>query len=350
MQHERGVRVGRPTGLRIVIHRSWVPAAALGCAHLTVGVFGAYDLVPALSLSIVTLAGVLGSVIVHELAHAGPARGRRTGVIDVTVYPFGGVTRYANEPDDPVPDAVVALSGIAASALLGGACYAASTYVPGPAGRALWALGIWNAAFAALNLIPGLPLDGGRFARAVLWARSGSKPAATRTAARWGQLAGTTLLAAGVLLFLRDPSAQAGWAGLWLAVAGLFVLYTATGIRRATRLEAALEGRTAGAWARPFAGRLRMDDVVPAADGLFAVADGGRLAGIASGTRAGTLAREAMVPWSSGLSCSASDPLPTALHRMAASGAGAVVVLDERGVVRGVLSSDGVRAQIRGGA
>jgi hypothetical protein len=43
-----------------------------------------------------------------------------------------------------------------------------------------------------------------------------------------------------------------------------------------------------------------------------------------------------------------SDPLKIALKRMASSGSDVVVVLDEAGVARGVLSSDGVGERLRG--
>lgn len=350
MQHKRGVRGGRPMGLHILLHRSWLPAGALMCAHLAVTVFGSYDLLPAVGLSVATAGAVAASLVAQEFAHAWSARRKGLRVVDVTVYPFGGVARYADEPDDPATEVVVALTGPLATGLLGGLCLAASLYTPGVAGDALRTVAVANFALGALNLIPGLPLDAGHIARAVLWARSGDKLRATQTAARVGQLAGAAMVVAGAALFMRDPSAPAGWTGLWTGVVGVFLTSLARGAGHAGGVVAAFEGRFAGDWARPFAGRVSIDDPIPAAEGLFAVSERGRLAGIASGDRAGSVARQAMVPWSSRLSCSASDPLTTALERMAATGTGAVVVLDEEGVVRGVLSEDGVRAHLRGGS
>jgi hypothetical protein len=60
------------------------------------------------------------------------------------------------------------------------------------------------------------------------------------------------------------------------------------------------------------------------------------------------IARDAMLRWTPDLACRVSDPLKLALNRMAASGADVVVVLDEGGVARGVLSSDGVGDRLRG--
>jgi len=121
----------------------------------------------------------------------------------------------------------------------------------------------------------------------------------------------------------------------------------ARGARRASAVAAALDAPV-GSWATPFAGRVLINQPIPAGQGLFAVADGGRLAGIAPASAAGVLARDAMVHWSPDIACRVTDPVKVALRRMAQGGADVVVVLDEGGVARGVLSSDGVGERLRG--
>lgn len=346
MQGERGASAG----FRFLIHRSWIPAAVLMCAQLAAGTFGSRPMALAVALGAVATTAVLGSLVVHALAHAGMARRRGLAPSRATIYPFGEITRFENDSEGAADEAVVAAAGILGSLGLGGACLTGSAFAPGVIGELLWAVGAANVALAALNLLPAPPLDGGRFARAVSWARSGDRARAARRAVRWELSIGVTMVAAGVAIVALDPYRAVGWSGLWLAVVGAFVWRTARTERRQARVLALTDGHTAGGWAHPFAGRIGPDDAIPARDGIFAVADGGRLAGIASGAAAGRPARDAMIPWSSKLSVTADDPLRSALERMAALEADAVVVLDGEGVVRGVLSQDGVRAHLaRGG-
>jgi Zn-dependent protease len=345
MQGERGVRAGH----RLLVHPSWIPAAVLVCAQLAAGTFGSRPMAASVALGAAATAAIVGSLVLHGLAHAGMARRRGLAPSRTTIYPFGEITRFETEPEAPADEAVVAGAGILASLALGGACLAGATFAPGVIGELLWAVGAANVALGGLNLLPGPPLDGGRFARAVSWARSGDRALAARRAVRWDLALGVTMVAAGVGIVTFDPYRAVGWSGLWLALVGAFVWRTARTERREARIFALTDGYTAGSWAHAFAGRIGPDDAIPALDGIFAVADGGRLAGIASGAAAGRVARDAMIPWSSQLSVTADDPLRSALERMAALQADAVVVLDGEGVVRGVLSKDGVRANISGG-
>ena len=98
-----------------------------------------------------------------------------------------------------------------------------------------------NVVVAAFNLIPALPLDGGRILRAWLWHRQRDRLAATRSGARAGQAFGVTLMVVGLL----DLWAGAGLLGLWLLLLGGFLLRAASAELADARTRHHLDGLTA---------------------------------------------------------------------------------------------------------
>ena len=113
---------------------------------------------------------VFVSVMIHELGHALTAKGFGYRP-DIQLYWLGGFTR----PNSPKPlpwgqDVLVTLAGPAAGAALGLACGAAADLPSLPAWlqSALVTFEIANFFWAALNLIPVPPLDGGHVSMAIL--------------------------------------------------------------------------------------------------------------------------------------------------------------------------------------
>ena len=70
-----------------------------------------------------------------------------------------------------------------------------------------------NLGVAALNLLPGLPLDGGRMLRAAVWAATGDEATATRVAAGAGRVLGIALLLLAVVASASGDAAAAIWSG-----------------------------------------------------------------------------------------------------------------------------------------
>jgi CBS domain-containing protein len=100
-------------------------------------------------------------------------------------------------------------------------------------------LGTLNLILAVFNLIPAFPLDGGRVARAALWAWKGDYYWATNIAARMGSIFGLTLMVFGVIAALTG----AGLGGLWWVILGMFVRFTADASRSQLQATQALKGR-----------------------------------------------------------------------------------------------------------
>lgn len=192
------------------------------------------DAAPGYSTSAYWSAGVagalllLGSLLAHELTHAIFARRAGVGVIDVTLWLFGGVSRLAGEATTPQAAFRIAISGPLTSILLGG-LFGSATFgirqVGGPhlvVGVGWWLTGI-NVLLGLFNLLPGAPLDGGRVLKAVLWRRYSDPIRAGVRAARAGRVLAFALIALGLLEFLTG--AVVG--GVWLAFIGWFIFAAA---------------------------------------------------------------------------------------------------------------------------
>jgi len=104
-------------------------------------------------------------------------------------------------------------------------------------GVAAW-LGYINLILAIFNLIPALPLDGGRVLHAGLWRARGDFAWATRVASEIGQGFGYLFIALGLAMFIF----QGSFSGAWLAFIGWFLLQAARSEARYVATEQALEG------------------------------------------------------------------------------------------------------------
>jgi Zn-dependent protease/CBS domain-containing protein len=119
-------------------------------------------------------------VTVHELGHATVARRCGVRTRDITLLPIGGIARLERQPSQPRDELMIALAGPAVNLVLAGAFSAALLiqghpipFEPGrieqdPAARLAWI----NVSLAGFNLLPALPMDGGRALRALLAMRT----------------------------------------------------------------------------------------------------------------------------------------------------------------------------------
>jgi len=197
------IRLGSVAGVPVFVSGTWLLLATLimltYAGHVRdrvdVSVVGSYAVSLAFALAL------LMSVLVHELAHVAAARVVRMRVRRVVLSLLGGASELEGEPIKPSHDLLVAVSGPIASVLLAG-LFELGARVAGAASAVGVVLGLlaWsNAVLGVFNLLPGLPLDGGRALQALAWAVTGSRERGSVIAAWVGRvLAG--LLGVGVLL------------------------------------------------------------------------------------------------------------------------------------------------------
>lgn len=120
---------------------------------------------------------LVGSILLHELAHALTARAMGYPVTGVTLWALGGFTTFkTGRNHGPGRAATIAAAGPGATlsiAVLAGV--AASALPHGTFGNEiLAALSSANAVIGVFNLLPGSPLDGGAIVESIVWAFTGS--------------------------------------------------------------------------------------------------------------------------------------------------------------------------------
>ncbi|MFE0415653.1 site-2 protease family protein [Streptomyces tendae] len=183
-----GLLMGRPFGVPVYVAPSWFLVAVLitwvfgGQLDRVLPELGAARYLVSLFFAIAFYA----SVLVHELAHTVAALRFKLPVRRIQLQFFGGVSEIEKEAETPGREFVLAFVGPLLSLVLSGVFYAALLPVEpdSVAGVLLAGLMVSNLIVAAFNLLPGLPLDGGRMLRAVVWKLTG-KPMSGTIAAAW---------------------------------------------------------------------------------------------------------------------------------------------------------------------
>ncbi|MEV5128248.1 site-2 protease family protein [Streptomyces decoyicus] len=239
------VRVGHVVGVPLRMH--WSVPLLVGLFAYGLGHQGLPVWTPGRSDAVYAVAGVagaallMGSLLLHETAHAATARRKQISVQDVTLWALGGTTRMGR-PQTAAAAFAVAVSGPLISLVIGGVALGAGIGLHELSGWAVpsvvlaW-LGWANLFLGVFNLLPAVPLDGGRVVQAVLWWRTGDRDRADLAASRGGQIMGLLLVAAGWISVLRGAPG-----GLWIVFIGLFVMIVAGAERRRAALHTALRG------------------------------------------------------------------------------------------------------------
>ncbi|WP_437625863.1 site-2 protease family protein [Sorangium sp. So ce1151] len=199
-------RVARVAGIDVNVHATFGLIVVVGALQWS-GRHGAQGALFGAALMLALFA----CVALHELGHSLVARRFGITVREILLLPIGGVAMLVGRPERPLHELLIALAGPAVNVALAAVLLlvnGALGFLPGliELGAAsgpslqtalLWLLGA-NVALAVFNMIPALPLDGGRVLRAGLSMAVG--PArATSAAAAIGQVIAVALFAFALL-------------------------------------------------------------------------------------------------------------------------------------------------------
>jgi len=184
------LRIGSVGGVGIYVRLSWLLVAVLISFVLAPRIesvapgLGALTYVAGLAFAVLLYV----SVLLHEVSHALMARGLGMQVRSVTLHFLGGHTEIAGEMRRPRDEFLVSVIGPVTSLAVAAAAWGvAAGLSDGLLGFAAETLAMANLVVGVLNLVPGLPLDGGRVLRAAVWAASGRPHQATVVAAWAGR-------------------------------------------------------------------------------------------------------------------------------------------------------------------
>jgi Zn-dependent protease len=223
------VRIARIAGIDLEAHWSWLFVVALVVWSLADAVFPSTN--PDLGSGTYVAMGVVAALALcvslgaHELGHALRARREGMRIDGITLWLLGGIARFGGRFPSAGAELRIALAGPVVSLLIGGVLLVFALLAPLPAavdGVVFW-LGYVNLVLAGFNLLPALPLDGGRVLRAALWARRGVLGDATHAAVVVSRAIGRAMIVGGVVLLLFGFLG-----GAWLALIGWFVLSAAS--------------------------------------------------------------------------------------------------------------------------
>lgn len=210
------IQIGSILGITIRVHGLLLALAAFFCIDR--------GLAGALGFALLFLV-----VLLHELGHSIVAQRLGIRVVDITLWPLGGMARMSSIPESSKVEGWIAVAGPVVNFVLAALTFAVLVALgsagtgEGPLAEALRLFLEFNLALGVFNLVPAFPNDGGRILRSVL-ALSRDWLAATELAVRVGSVVAFACIVVGcVLAFSALPFLGLG---ISLVLVGAFLWIT----------------------------------------------------------------------------------------------------------------------------
>ena len=155
---QQGIVLGRISGIPIRLR--WSFLFLLGFVFLTAGGFG----------GLLAVAVAFASIVLHELGHATVAQRLGVRIAAIDLHFLGGAAQMIDPPRSPRDEIAISIAGPAVSLALAGIGLGLGAALGVPF---LATVGWINLVLGLFNLIPALPMDGGRVLRAAMVRRLG---------------------------------------------------------------------------------------------------------------------------------------------------------------------------------
>ncbi len=246
--------IARPFGIPVFISPYWfLVAAVLVVLYSNSGALPGtvQGTVPRYLVAIAFVVLLYASVLLHELSHSLVAVGLKLPVRRILLWPLGGFSEIEQEPPTPGREFLVSAAGPAMSLALAGLGIGLNvlTSPHGIPDVVLDRFILANVVVGVFNLLPGLPLDGGRLLRAGLWKLTGRKGQSAVLAAWAGRIIALAVVGAVLTQSQTVFSLDDGY-GIWLIAIAVFMWMSAGQALRSARVRERLPALQARALAR----------------------------------------------------------------------------------------------------
>jgi Zn-dependent protease len=361
------LRVGRFFGVPIYFAPSWLLIAGLLTVYYAPIISDALPEVSTSSAYLLALAFAIVfalCVLAHELGHTAVSLALGNPVRRVVIFLLGGVSEIERDPERARDEFLVALAGPLVSLALAGAGALGYQYLrhdtmPG----VLVALLFWsNLVVAIFNLLPGLPLDGGRLMRSAVWSVSRNRLTGTRVGAWSGRVVAVLVAVSGLI---ADSSTLGFAAGLFGVALAVYLWFGATqSLRMAETLDRAAhlhlqallrpgllvpaDVSVAEALRRAWSGNARGLVVVDSADRPQAIVDEARIGSIPPERRPWTQLSTVARPLEPGLVLPVRLGGDDLLAAIRATPAREYLVMNDDGSLAGILATTDLAAALKG--
>jgi Zn-dependent protease len=192
-------RLGTVAGIDVTVTSSWFVIVALMAITFRPAVeevapgLGSWGYLAGATFAVLFYA----SVLLHEISHALAALSFDMRVRSINLHFLGGATDIEGEAATPWREFTIAVVGPLTSLGVGAVGWVLyhQVFESGLIGFTVGGLAYANLLVGLLNLVPGLPLDGGRVLQALVWRVTNRRSTGVVVAAWGGRVAAATVMA-----------------------------------------------------------------------------------------------------------------------------------------------------------
>ena len=215
--------------VRIRVHYTWIAIFIFMTAAVITQFSTSYPFLQRVTLGIVASIIFLLTLIIRTFIIVWLAIRRGAIAKSETIFAIGGVLEMEQTTTFPTLELLLAVSGILINLFLAGILFTAYQVLAQTGSIMVYVFIQWLAFIyfmqSIFNILPGLPLDGGRILNSILWKMTGNFEKATRISSWTGWALGMAFIVVGIVL---TATSRQWFVGLLLALPGLILQNAAT--------------------------------------------------------------------------------------------------------------------------